>query len=313
MTINTPCLLGNMNTLPSPGKEDAGEVKALHSPSPVYRLPRPMLAKTYGSAPSCLYTPGMFVQPKLNGIRMMYCNGVCWSRDLEVWRAGHLQHIRDSLSAVGDIILDGELYLHGLPLQQINSQVAVNRTTPHKDEAAIEYHVFDYVSREPLHQRLANLSHFLPVSKSVKLVPSYMTRSPEEADHIYQSMLSARYEGMMYRHPTMPYAIVGEHPRKDNRVAWLLKRKEWLDLDAIIVGVAEGKGKHANTLSTLRVKWRDKVFEISSGLTDIERAELWQYGRLLIGCAVKIEYRELTGNGTPFHGRIVCVEIPKTI
>jgi len=281
----------------------------------IYKLPRPMLAKTYGSAPSCQYVPGMIVQPKLNGIRMMYCNGVCWSRDLEVWRPRHLQHIREALSVLRDVILDGELYIHGMPLQQINSRVAVNRTAPHKEEHLVEYHVFDYVSREPTLQRITALSRFLtlhtPPSGPIKLVTSFVTRSSAEADQLYSTMLANKYEGMMYRHPTESYAIVGEHKRKDNRVAWLLKRKEWLDLDAVIVGLSDGDGKHSDTLSTLRVKWRDKVFEISSGLTDIERQELWSYGRRLVGCVVKIEYRELTGNGTPFHGRIVCVEIPK--
>ncbi len=292
-------------------ENDGAQVRAFHSH--IYRLPRPMLAKTYGSSPSCQYVPGMIVQPKLNGIRMMYCNGVCWSRDLEVWRPNHLRHIRAALSSVKDVILDGELYLHGMPLQQINSRVAVNRTMPHKEESLIEYHVFDYVSREPMLQRIASLCRFLPVGTHVKLVSSALARTQEAADNAYAGLLAAKYEGMMYRHPQAPYAIVGEHKRKDNRVAWLLKRKEWLDLDAVIVDINDGKGKHSDTLSTLRVKWRDKVFDISSGLTDMERLELWSYGRLLVGCAVKIEYRELTGNGVPFHGRIVCVEIPKTV
>jgi len=279
----------------------------------VHNLPRPMLAKTYGSAPSCLYVPGMIVQPKLNGIRMMYCNGVCWSRDQIVWFDHRLAHIKAALSSVRDVILDGELYVHGMPLQQINSRASVNSPKIHKDEGSLEYHVFDYVSREPTLQRINSLVKFLPVSQSVKFVLSTMTFSLEQADILYKTMLADKHEGMMYRHPQSPYAIVGEHKRKDNRVAWLLKRKEWLDLDAVIVGLSDGEGKHSDTLSTLRVKWRDKVFEISSGLTDLERSELWQYGRRLVGCAVKIEYRELTGNGIPFHGRIVCVEIPKDL
>lgn len=306
--IHAPLLLGNMNIAPPISEGRSGAVKALHAA----HLPRPMLAKTYTAGhPSCDYPANSLLQPKLNGIRMLYANGLCWSRDLEMWSPLCLSHIRESLAPLKDVCLDGELYLHGLPLQTINSRVAVNRTSPHPKESTIEYHVFDYISNETCARRLTQLSRFLPTNSYVKLVPSFWSRSRADADRLYAKFLADKYEGGMYRDPTRPYAIVGHHPRKDNRVSWLLKRKEWLDLDATIVGMESGEGKHADTLSSFVVSWRGKVWKISSGLTDMERAELYSFGRRLIGCVCKIEYRELTGSGTPFHGRITYVELPK--
>lgn len=272
-----------------------------------------MLAKTYGAGPSCQYTPGMIVQPKLNGIRALYCNGTFVSRDGEQWSTACLTHLRNDLSHITDICLDGELYCHGLPLQTINSRIAVVRTTPHADERSIQFHVFDYVSREPCVVRLLQLSRMLRETEHVKLVASYIPSSPSMVESHYKHFKTHGYEGMMYRCPYSPYAIPGEHPRKDNRVHWLLKRKDWFDLDAVIVGLESGEGKHANTLSRFVLRWNNKEFRVSSGPTDAERLEYWQLGDALLGQRCKIEYRELTEHGTPFHGRIVYVELPRII
>lgn len=271
-----------------------------------------MLAKTYNDGPSCRYREGMLVQPKLNGIRMLYNNGICVSRDGEQWSDLCLTHIKQSLKDITDVILDGELYCHGLSLQTINSRVAVVHVSPHDKEATIQYHVFDYVSREPCYERLVKLAKAIPRTEAVRLVPSYVTSSELAANKYHLGFRNDGYEGSMLRCPHSPYAIPNECGNKANRVHWLLKRKDWLDLEAIIVGIESGDGKHANTMSSFILDWEGKTFKCSSGPTDLERLEYYQLGNRLLGMRCKVEYFTLTDRGVPSSGsRITYVELPR--
>lgn len=274
-------------------------------------LVRPMLAKTFGAGPSCQYMPGHIVQPKLNGIRALYQGGTFVSRDGEVWASNRLLHLKHDLKDVQeDIPIDGELYIHDTPLQTINSYASVKSARVNKHEPTLQYHIFDIISRDPCVERLIMLKDLIKETPNIRIVPSYITRSNSEAELYYRHFKSSGFEGMMYRDPWRPYAIPGECPRQDLRVAWLLKRKEWLDLDGVIVGMTASKGKHFDTMSSFWVEWEGKRFEVSSGPTDAERQLYWSYGQRLAGQRIKIEYRELTKDGIPFHERIVFVELP---
>lgn len=273
-----------------------------------------MLAKVYDHSQ---YRPGMLLQPKLNGIRCLYQNGHMFSREGEVWSTNCLTHIRHELDllGVGDNILDGELYVHGMSLQQINSRVAVKRVEPHKDEAVIQYHIFDYVSRENMVERCVKLCSLfresLPLT-SVKLVPTFVSRSKLDADRHHERFKSSGYEGTMYRHPARQYAIVGEHRRKDNRVDWLLKRKDWLDLDAVVVRVLPGNpdGRFCDTMGSFELDYNGTRFEAGSGPTDMERAEYWRLRDRLAGCRVKIKYEMFSDGGVPLKPVIIQVDLP---
>ena len=271
-----------------------------------------MLAKVYEPR---YYRPTFLCQPKLNGIRCLYQNGNLVSREGEVWSHECLRHIRLAIQQLepGNNILDGELYCHGMSLQQINSRVAVMRVEPHKDEYAIQYHIFDYVSRLPTVERMLRLTEmFKSVSDiyGVSLVPTFVTRSEADADRHHLQFKSLGYEGTMYRCPTSPYAIVGEHPRKDNRVSWLLKRKDWLDLDAVIVQVLPGEDSFSSTMGSFELDFNGLRFKAGSGPTHSERAEYWKLRHKMPGLRVKVQYEMLSDSGTPLKPVIIQVELP---
>lgn len=279
-------------------------------------LVRPMLAKTYQDGSSCQYAPGMLVQPKLNGIRLMYLNGQFVSRGMgleqgKILGDRRLFHLLPELVSFRNIVLDGELYCHGMSLQQINSRARVSSHDPHPDEASLEYHVFDYVSREPFARRIAQLSRVFRRSfRHVRLVPTYPTRSELASDSYYLRFIRLGYEGLMYRRPDAPYALLNECSRKDLRTADLLKRKQWIEIDTTIRGMSSGEGKHSDTMSKFHLDWNGIEFSCSSGPSDAERELYWRLGKQLNGQTCRIEYRELTEQGTPFNARITHVDLP---
>ncbi len=274
-----------------------------------------MLARHYGDGPSCQFRPGLLAQPKLNGIRCLVEGTAMQSRDGHLWAPHRMTALRRELALLPtDVVFDGELYLHGLPLSEINSRTAVRRIDDHPDAGVIEYHIFDMLSRAPMLQRIQYLSRLrnrLNGLRLLRFVPTYVLRDAATADALHLHWRSNGYEGSMYRDPHAPYPAVGLCPRADLRVPALLKRKDWLDMELPIVGMRSGVGKHAATMSCFVLRLPDgRTFEVSRGPSDAERYSYFAFGNRLLGQLCRFEYRELNQYGIPTHTRIESVDLP---
>ena len=276
-------------------------------------LIRPMLAQKYHPK---RFIPGMFVQPKLNGIRALYQNGQFVSRDGIVWNENCLTHIREALKNVPpEIILDGELYKHEMSLQEINKRIAVNRTTPHKDEAVVGFAIFDVVSRAPFDKRYLSdaVEKVYPFGHAYK-IPTYFAFTEEQATDLFYVYKKLKYEGLMYRCPTSGYSIPEECGNKQNRSFALLKRKSWEDMDIPISDFIEGEGKYRGTLGAFEFTLANgKRFTAGSGLTDMQRNLYWRHRDDLVGCVCKIQYEMLSDSGIPLKPIILLVNEPPSI
>lgn len=267
---------------------------------------RPMLAKKF--QPKRWTKEGMFVQPKLNGVRALYHEGVFMSRDGHTWQCG-VEHLRAALWAAGSLMLDGELYVHGLSLQAINSRIAVVRTTPHDECEMIEYHVFDVVSPDPFYMRAAELEmlsrHLDP---PIHVVPTHHASTLEFAEARFEFYKTHGYEGAIYRMPSKPYSFPELCPNQDNRVNYIMKRKDWLDLDCEIVRVEEGQGRLLNTCGALFLRTPQSVYvSAGSGMSDTERAWCWDHRDELPGHTVKIKFEMFSDRLVPLKPTIILL------
>lgn len=258
------------------------------------------------------------MQPKLNGIRMMALNGVLMSRDGLVWKDHCLTHIREALSLLPkDKVFDGELYCHGLSLQEINSRIAVVRQDPHPEELNISYHIFDYVSLEPFFERSAHLhrwlhaaqqqcSHLLPI----KWVHTHFAPTYESAHAFFRLCQAERYEGAMFRDPLSPYSLPSTCSNKENRTPWLLKKKDWEDMDALILAVLEGEGWASGTCGSLLLRTPEGVeFKAGSGLDLLQRDKLWSLRHEIesLSWIAKIRYEMLSLSRVPLKPTIILL------
>lgn len=299
---------------------------------------KPLLAHIY--EPKRVTFP-CYVQPKLNGIRALYQNGRFQSRDETPFPSRLLDHLAKPLQAIFEpsVILDGELYCHGWPLQRINAAVTPVRQEPTEDTLKVEYHIFDRVDYKQSFAERISIPQKIPIA--TQDFPSFfvftrLVHSQEQADFHYNDFVSHGFEGAMYRLGDCPYTIPKQKwgtpgdmkvtgqklPRsgylsdQDNRVWHLLKRKDWQDDEFLCVGMQEGEGKYKDTLGALRCNIHigagerryiggNPTFTVSSGLTDAERAHYWTNPP--IGRLVKVRYLVLSSDGIPLNPSILAI------
>lgn len=283
---------------------------------------KPLLAHIY--EPHRVTYP-CYVQPKLNGIRALYQNGNFQSRDQLPFTKGLLDHLSIPLQQIfgPEIVLDGELYHHGWPLQRINAAVTPVRLKPTEDTALVEYHVFDVVD---FGKSFGARYDYGPIDmQSVKRVRTVRCGTETLANELYAEWVSLGYEGMMYRLGDCPYTVPKQEKGassirgtrflsdKDNRVWHMLKRKDWQDDEFECIHTEEGEGKLKGTLGALVCashatrpgEGRHSTFNVGSGLTDSERKHYWENPP--IGQLVKVKYLCLSSDGIPLNPTILCI------
>jgi hypothetical protein len=202
----------------------------------------PMLAKKYEPKKhnKKLQWP-VDVQPKLDGVRCI----AYWDEDGTVKlmsRQGKEYsvpaHINKQLALFlpKDAITDGELYIHGVPLQTLNKYIKKLRP----ETAKVEYHIYDVpqwngVDDQPWSERgkwLQELRQLLPFNAATK-IHIVETGQAFDEPHVVQwqkSFILVGYEGAIIRNPTGVYKWGLQ--RSDD----LLKVKTFQDAEFTVVG-----------------------------------------------------------------------------
>lgn len=284
---------------------------------------KPLLAHIY-EPHRVDYSSGVWLQDKLNGVRALSQGGYFQSRDELPWPAGMLDHLSTHTRSMfpNDWILDGELYVHGWPLQRINQAVAVNATVrgANKDTPFVQYHIFDRVDyNKTFEKRYVNMCHekfgLLTKDNPINFVRTRLVYNEWDANDFYTQAITQKYEGIMYRVGNCPYTTPkqpGQNGRrkflsdKNNRVWHMLKRKDWQDDEFICVRVEEGEGKRTNMVGALICETsNDQYFGVGSGLTEAEC--IYYYEHPPIGRQIKVKYLCLTSDGIPFNPTVIAV------
>lgn len=268
---------------------------------------KPMLARTIG--PKFDLFP-CIVQPKLNGVRALYQNGVFQSRGEKLWKPTFFPHIVEQLNSLdlGNIILDGEFYVHGWKLQRINSAVGVNNNEPNEDTPKIIFNIFDVVNpREDFLPRIQTFleKYYNKGDRKIYLVPLGLANNRAELDAYFHQFVGAGYEGLMAR-PEGPYEF-GETPHgTQHRSRQLWKYKSWQDGEWICAGITHGEGKASIGIGALTLKTKEGLtFHVGTGFDDSERIKYLHSPPT--GKLIRIRYLELSSAGIPLNPSFIAV------
>ena len=254
-------------------------------------LPLPMLANKWYDKKHTITFPVM-LQPKLDGVRMLMKDGVCWSRTGKLIIPEVVQHIACDTDGM---ILDGELIYEGASFQ--DTMRAVKKYRPELSPK-LTYHVFDMVDESlPFIARYNFLEEFfgdyILLDGNIQLVKTIFGVFTEEGIKGYHAeFIQAGYEGTIIRTPGGKYQI-------GQRSSELLKLKDFDDAEFTIVDVKEGEGRDSGAAIFICSTDRQDTFAVRPKGTMEYRQEVWQNKEEYIGKPLTVRYQGFSEDGIP--------------
>lgn len=301
--------------------ENKSKNKKTHDTTQIQKkLLKPMLANEFKMDAFKVSNFPVFIQPKLDGVRCLVYKSnnnenqlIFQSRQNTVYEEfvhllPELLHLFSRFEDQTDLILDGELYTHGMPFEKITSLVRSSKRNP--DEIKLlQYHIYDcfYSGDDNLEKNNMSYEKRLQVLKEafsstiynkLVLVNTNEALSKEDIEnyHTYFTTLENPYEGVMIRTPNGLY-------KQQGRSKDLQKYKKFLDEEFEVVGHHEGTGAHAGT-PIFECKTNDltnnKVFGVTMQGTLESKRQMMEniverfYGKMLI-----VKYQEKSSEGVP--------------
>lgn len=261
----------------------------------------PMLAQVYADQISNVDWSSAFVQPKFDGNR---CLAKKEGSEVTLWTRGgklvtstpHLNLELNKILQDGDVF-DGELYIHGLPLNRLRSIVSKKQD----GSKQIQLRIYDKVMEEPFAIRIKELEQRFAGFKCNSVYPVETLPVLNDLEVIvYQvQCLERGYEGAILRHSDAPYES-GKRSRS------LLKVKTFRDSEFPIVSVEEGKGKFEGCAIFVLTTKDGNRFRATAPGTLEEKAAAWKNRRQLVGRSITVKFQMMTSTDHPVPFLPVC-------
>lgn len=282
----------------------------LEDPAGVSGLTLPPLAKKYQDFSSNIKWP-CYVSTKYDGLRC-----TVFFRDGEVFfqtRGGEeypdLEHISDSLYScifkfTPDVVLDGELYCHGMHLEDI---VRACKSKTHYDlRARIKFYVFDYLNSVEdtalLEDRVGRLSEFVTTSyHTVVGVEQVLLENEKEMIDMHNDCVAGGYEGVVLRNTDSVFTF-GE------RTSDFQKYKVPEDAEYLVVGME--KTKQGGGVCVCEYFYDEDytkgTFKVNIKCTKEKKVDLWENQSEYIGKWLKVRFEKLSKYGKPTKPIGIC-------
>jgi ATP-dependent DNA ligase len=303
-------------------------------------LRKPMLAYPYQKVKEIQFP--MIIQPKLNGVRGL----VRWekrtigeglfaktieettirSREGKLYYIPHIKELFDQFynehPDKRGLVFDGELYIHGEPLNRIKSRAALVdvNDNPHKTSYPtedLEYWVYDLAIENVVQSErldiLKSIYLFRYLGSPIKFVFNIGVISIEEARLEANKFIELGYEGGILRNPEAEYKF-------SKRSKALLKIKKIQHTECEILDIIDKgeKAGRANIVFLLKNDINSETFECTPGFTNpITKKATWSnedklaaYNNKsdLIGKKATVRFYERSGVAkVPFHANVETI------
>ena len=232
----------------------------------------PMLANKWEDRQKYISEP-FYVQPKLDGVRLIVSNKGCFSRTGKPVEG--VDHLARGLKD-GEY-LDGECYAPNKTFEEITSMFKMN---PKK----LEFHVFDYfdVNRPEL---------TFEERKDRITVDTFMVNKKSEVQGYHDLFVNQGHEGIMIRDASSTYEI-------GKRSNYLLKYKAFQTEEYEIVDVKEGTGREKGAAIWVCKVGEHQFSAKPEGTLEVRKKYL-QEKEKYIGKQLTVRYQNLTALGVP--------------
>lgn len=271
--------------------------------TPVYF--KPVLAQDFNDHKDKIKFP-LHSDAKLDGIRCIIKSDGMWSRNGKPIVSA--PHIFEALTPLfeknPDLILDGELFAEK-SICDFNTIIScVRKTKPTKEDLEtskqIQYWIYDIPSEPGKFTDRKQILCGLQLPECCVVVQTTKCSNLDELNTKYKEYLDQGYEGQMIRI---------DHEYENKRSKYLLKRKEFIDEEFIILGYEEGIGNLSGKVGKLSFKTQDGIeFNAAVNGTHEYLAELWLKREELIGKEATVKYFEKTTDGSLRFPKVVNID-----
>jgi hypothetical protein len=285
----------------------------------------PMLAHPYSKVKDKLTLP-CIGQPKLNGVRGIVQNIddniVIGSRGGEYYYIPHLKNqlaiLFNNMKSIfnhNNFILDGEIYKHGVALQEISGaarlEVKDNELFP--KNSWLEYHIYDIINLNDVKENnLTRLQSLYALGKviylnqnelqSIKIVESTNIQEEKQIIEKHNLYVENGYEGLILRQQlNSPYEF-------NDRSYNLIKFKLFTDEEFEIIDVIADEGA-IDLAETVRFRLKNNNGTGTSFLavpTGTMEAKVSYYNKKssFIGKQATVRFFERSNDGIPTHANL---------
>ncbi len=184
--------------------------------------------------------------------------------------------------------LDGELWSKRGDFEFIQSTV-LDRN-PGDGWGKITYNIFEVPNEKgDFLSRLNRAKEWFENNKNthIRIIPQIRIGNPSDLDQFFNEIESMGGEGVIVKDPTKPYHT--------GRSAHVLKVKKFADMEGVVIGLNQGKGKYESMMGSLTLKLKNgTIFKLGTGFTDQLRKNPPP-----VGTIVTFKYTGFTKNGIP--------------
>ena len=248
----------------------------------------------------------VFTSPKLNGVNAEYrlipgTDGKVdelklFSRGGEEYPIPPHQEVQVTmlLQALGTNSINGEMYCHGMFLQDIMAATKKHN----EDTPRLKFHVFDFPEVKGTYQERCTAMYALKEAytafdtSNLPFVPVWTASSPEEIDDQYEQVMAAGYEGLMVRNPSGLYEY-------NTRSLDVFKYKEAQDAEFKIIAVTADKNGHP----VMTFESTGGEFKAKPKGTSEEREAMLKASASYIGKFATVEYEMLSKGSDGLPGK----------
>ena len=233
----------------------------------------PMLANKWEDRHKYISEP-FYVQPKLDGVRLLVSNKGCFSRTGKL--VPGLEHLGKDLK--DDEWLDGECYDPNMSFEDITSAFKTNPTS-------LKFYIFDYFNTS---------RPDLPFAERMKrtTVETYLVKKKSEVKAYHDKFVEQGHEGVMIRDAVSTYEI-------GKRSNYLLKYKEFQTEEYEVIGANTGHGRDANAVVWVCKTSSGQEFTVRPEGTIEEREYYYRERDDYIGKWHTVRFQNLTTLGVP--------------
>jgi len=284
--VKTSGMVGSDKTTVSRTNVTTGYEKALVRAKTMWNNERtkgiqilPMLANKWGDREKYISEP-FYVQPKLDGVRLLVSTGGCFSRTGKIVKG--VEHLTENLKD-GEW-LDGECYAPGMSFEDLTSAFKMN-------PKSLEFYAFDYFDTNRPSLPFAERQRILK-DKTPTMVDTFLIDSKDEIPGYHRKFVKEGHEGIMIRESTSIYEI-------GKRSNYLLKFKEFQTEEYEIVGAKTGHGRDANAVVWVCKTGGGREFTVKPEGTIKERERYYREREEYMGKQLTVRFQNLTALGVP--------------